>query len=145
MIINKTGQGERNTACPENNYGKHWARVSNTAYPENNYKQHRVRASYMSIQLVCTSKNIWAELSCEFGPNVHVCPSVCLCMNIHVLVCTCVCMDVCLCSYVRMYWSHVRILYSGRWGLDPPTDKKILNLRLGPPGCPSIHPLKIVN
>ena len=26
-------------------------------------------ASYMSMQLVCTSKNIWAELSYEFGPS----------------------------------------------------------------------------
>ena len=26
-------------------------------------------ASYMNLQLVCTSKNIWAELSYEFGPS----------------------------------------------------------------------------
>ena len=26
-------------------------------------------ASYMSMQFVCTSKNIWAKLSYEFGPS----------------------------------------------------------------------------
>ena len=83
--------------------------------------------------------------------HVHVCLSVCLCKNIHVPVCVCVCVcasvRVCVhecvcvyaCMHVRMYWSHVRILYSDRRAWTP-----ILDPRMGPPGCPSIYPLKIV-
>ena len=51
--------------------------------------------------------------------HVHVCLSVCLCMNIHVPVSACVraCMCMHACMHVRMYWSHVRILYPGRRAL----------------------------
>ena len=100
--------------------------------------------------------------------HVHVCPSVCLCMNIHVPVCTyvrmyvcvcvhgCVCAYICMCvcvcvrayvcmyTYICMYWSHVRILYTCHRAWTPPLTK-ILDPHLGPPGCSSIHPLKIVN
>ena len=31
--------------------------------------QTYLAASYMNMQLICTSKNIWAELSYEFGPS----------------------------------------------------------------------------
>ena len=52
--------------------GGHGGFRANPMYP--NWIRHCLYtdilvASYMSMQLVCTSKNIWAELSYEFGPS----------------------------------------------------------------------------
>ena len=85
--------------------------------------------------------------------HVHVCPFVCLCMNIHVSVCTCVCMYVCVCASVyaracvRMYWSLVRILYSGRRALTPSPDKNPVSCRnwVRLAVHPSIEHCKLIN
>ena len=75
-------------------------------------------------------------------PSIHVCLSVCLCMNIHVPVCTCtwfVCVSVR--TYIRTY-VLVPCADPVFWllGLDPLPLTKILDPRMGPSGCPSIHP-----
>ena len=52
-------------------------------------------ASYMNMQLVCTSKNIWTELSYEFGPSVCVC-----------VWCVCVCPMCGSCILAQAFWLH---------------------------------------
>ena len=84
--------------------------------------------------------------------HAHVCLSFCLCMNMHVPVCTmscvcvCVCLHACMCTYVRMYWSHVRILYSGRRAWTPfPGQKSWIRAWVRPPVHPSIENCKVIN
>ena len=89
--------------------------------------------------------------------HVHVCLSVCMCKNIHeplcvcvcvcanVRACVCACMSVCVCMHARTY-VLVPCADPLFWpsGLDPLPLTKILDPRMGPPGYPSIYPLKIV-
>ena len=58
-------------------------------------------------------------------PSIHVHPSAsCVCLYMRMYVCMyvtmCVCVCVCVCVRVRAYWSHVRVLYSGRRAWTPP-------------------------
>ena len=77
--------------------------------------------------------------------HVHVCLSVCLCRNIHVPVCVCVRASMCVCMHARTY-VLVPCADPLFWpsGLDPLPLTKILDPRMGPPGCPYIYPLKNV-
>ena len=60
-------------------------------------------------------------------------------------VCMCVCVRVYACMHARTY-VLVTCADPLSWpsGLDPLPLTKILDPSMGPPGCPSIYPLKIV-
>ena len=78
--------------------------------------------------------------------HVHVCLT---CLPVHehsrACVCMCVCVRVYACIHARTY-VLVTCADPLSWpsGLDPLPLTKILDPSMGPPGCPSIYPLKIV-
>ena len=106
----------------------------------------------LSLYMIMQFLLIWMYYSLP-SKHFHVCLSVCLCTDIHVSVCTCVCMyrrtdgwmhacmDACMYHvYLRTYVLVPRadpVFWPS--GLDPLPLTKILDPRMGQPGCPSIH------
>ena len=68
-----------------------------------------------------------------------------MCLPVHVFMCVRACVCMYACTYIcigPMCWSCILAVWPGPPPL--PMTKKILVQRMGLPGCPSIHPLKIV-